>query len=541
MKLKRTFPGMIIWAIFILFDVFMVGSLSYFSGLFSDKDNLLYSVIFTVLCVLFMSVLTFMLGKLCDRIKISEIGGKDGVSFAGNIIAALLIIGGVIVRLRCFANSTIAPGGKLSLYNNAMIGGTEVTEEFDILSIFYSAILRGILFFTGNWISVALFFQLGCFTLFVICAFLCLRKLLGLSAGIVFTAYISFMPIFLGEFKSLTLETDSLFMAMFGIELLVMSLFIRGAYLGYYKSPAWILWYLFVGGCIGFMTYVDAGTLIMILPFFLVSVFLVGINVKDEILRLLIILVGAAFAFGGMILQEAGPSMAVKSLENWAGFYFHNLNVVNMFWVYTDYKIIYLITVIAMSGVIVGYWRNRQFEKVTPFLLSMLFIFATVPFMGATRMNTQMFVSIYYAFVLGCVVSLITLSSYEGKEINDFGQDEESLEEQIEEAVPELAGEEETEPEPAPLPVVEERIVRPETSENKPQRFVPEGMILPEDDEDMDAQPRMKMPDIKKAAGLTMGEKLKVRSKETIVNGDACEKKADDFDIAFVPGDDFDL
>ena len=60
-----------------------------------------------------------------------------------------------------------------------------------------------------------------------------------------------------------------------------------------------------------------------------------------------------------------------------------------------------------------GYWKNRKVEKISPWLLSMLFISATVPFMGPTRMNTQVFVTVYYAFILGCVASLITLPSYE--------------------------------------------------------------------------------------------------------------------------------
>ena len=79
-----------------------------------------------------------------------------------------------------------------------------------------------------------------------------------------------------------------------------------------------------------------------------------------------------------------------------------------MFWTYTDHKVIYLVTAVAMSGVMVGFWKNRNFEKISPWLVSMLLIFATVPFMGATRMNTQVFVTVYYAFILACVADLIT-------------------------------------------------------------------------------------------------------------------------------------
>jgi hypothetical protein len=234
-----------------------------------------------------------------------------------------------------------------------------------------------------------------------------------MAASLVFSAYVAFMPVFTYRFTGLELSTDSLFMAMFGIELLVMALFLQGAYRKVYGHPAFAIWYLFVGAIVGFMAYVDAGTIIMILPFIIAVLFLKGTVFRQEIVRLLFVILGAALSFAGMIAQEQGFMMAYSTLAKWSGFYFHNLNTFSMFWIYTDYKVVYLVTAIVMSGVIVGFWRNRNFENISPWMVSMLLIFATVPFMGATRMNTQVFVSVYYAFILACVADLITTPSYE--------------------------------------------------------------------------------------------------------------------------------
>ena len=564
MKLRRTWPAICIWAVFLIFDIVMVASLCFFLGLFPSDKALIYSSVLTVLSILIMSVLTILLGRISDKIDI--------------IIAA-----GVCYRGDIMADSAGDIIGKYSLYENAMVGSRNITPESDLLSIVYSTILKGILFFTGNFISVPFFFQIACFTIFMICGFFTVKKLLGAAASLVFTAYVAFMPVFTYKFTGLELSTDSLFMAMFGIELLVLALFLQGAYRRVYTSKAYIIWYLLVGAVAGFMAYVDAGTIIMILPFMLAVLFLKGTSPKNELIRLLFVILVAVLSFAGRLIQEQGFMMADVTLSKWANFYFHNLNTFSMFWTYTDHKIIYLLTAIAMSGVMVGFWKNRNIENVSPWLLSMLFIFATVPFMGATRMNTQVFVTVYYAFILGCVAALITTPTDEtGDEaLETDSQDKDPDEELYKEADPEPVIETKTESadvsEPTSVPdKTPEKMQQPKTgtavdaaeaetevghgistafeaaaeTESVPEsesfhtpdraRFVPEGMVLPEDDEDADLTPHMNM------SRLTMPldrdgntQKLKVGT-PVVINKKKTPPK-DDFDIALREGDDFDI
>ena len=246
-----------------------------------------------------------------------------------------------------------------------------------------------------------------------------------------------------------------------------------------------------------------------------------------------------------MIAQELGFAFLSQRLDNWVSYYFHNLNTFSMFWIYTDHKILYLITAVAMSGVIVGFWKNRKFERISPWLLSMLFIFATVPFMGATRMNTQAFVTVYYAFILGCVASLIITPSDEVGEYIEPELSEEELEkmEEMAEAADEGIPDEEIpdnvipyEPEPEPEPVKEPA---PKPKQKSGPRYVPEGMVLPEDDDDVDLTPRMKMPTFDKVGLGSETGKLKVRSRDEAK--EPSPEPKDDFDIAFTDGDDFDI
>jgi hypothetical protein len=85
--------------------------------------------------------------------------------------------------------------------------------------------------------------------------------------------------------------------------------------------------------------------------------------------------------------------------------------------------------------------------------------------------------------------------------------------------------------------VAESPMPAPKKSE---PRFVPEGMVLPEDDDDVDLTPRMKMPEFKAPLGANgKAEKLKVKS--VTKDDNKTTKPADDFDIQFKPGDDFDI
>ncbi len=547
MKLKRMWPAYCIWVLFIIFDVVMVASSSFFLGLFPSDKKVMYTTVLTILGILLMSVLMIFFGKLYDSIE----KGIESHTVLSNVIYGLLLgiitISAFIYRMRVLSTGVIETTGKLSLYENAMIGGNNITIENDLLSIIYTTLLRGILFFTGNDIHVALFFEIVSFCIFIVFASLSAKLLLGNLASVVFAAYVAFMPIFVDRFRIPTLGTDNLFYAMFSIELLMVALLIRGTYCGKYNSKAWIIWYLIVGVCVGFMGYADAGTFITVAPLLLAILFLVGREFKQELFTLLFVLLGTFISFVGMIIQEQGLMMADVTFVHWVTYYFKNLNTFSLFMIYTDYKIIYLITVIIMSGIIIGFWKNRRIDRVTPWLLSMLIIYVTVPFMGATKMNSQIMVTIFYGFMLACVASLITISpeddgmvcgdeSDDIEEASDTDSDEtQEVPEEKNEAVKEIV-------KPETEDVVKDMVGSKEANkedikedikeDNKEEiRYVPEGMVLPQETEaDLEERteaPRMKMPKFEGTISIDRKE----------IN----EALKDDFDIPFTPGDDFDF
>ena len=597
MKLKRMWPGLCILIVFMLFDVVMVASSSFFSGLFPSSNSdmtLIYSCALAVLGVLIMSGITFLFGRICDHIELQEVSETIGVKVIYALMLIAIFVGGIFYRMDILTRTNAAPTGKLSLFENAQVGSVLATGEYDLFSIVSSCILKFVLFFTGNNIASAFGLQVALFMIFVLLGAATVRLLLGKAAAVVFAAYVSFMPIFVEDLSRKVVGTSELFLVFLGIELLVIAIYLKNASDGNYTSRWFVIWYIFVGIVVGFMTYLDAGTILSALPLLLAAMFMAGDEKHTGGLSFIVVMLSGVVTFFAMIAQEAGPALFVPVLKNWAGYYFHNLNIFSVFWTYTNYKIIYLITFIAMSGVLVGFFRNKNFGRVSPWLLSTILVFIAAPFFGATRMNDQYVVTIFFAFVLACVVSLITLTRKET--VYKVTPDEEKSQLQLE-AESMNTGTTVVEPEriyvkptveasvreevvkPAPVePVVKEipqpvQIQTPAEKEipqpvqiqtpvePEKQRFVPDGMVLPtgsEEEMDIDKS-KMKMPKFEGKIAVNKRrvaddfDKEKIRLPKEEIKKARPHKtrpesrpeprlnKKDDFDLPFKEGDDFDI
>ncbi|WP_029230991.1 hypothetical protein [Butyrivibrio sp. VCB2006] len=557
MKLKRMWPGLCILIVFMIFDVIMVASSSFFSGLFPSNDmTLAYSIILTVLSVLIMNVLTFLFGRICDHIGIYDMAETKGIRVIYALMLIAVFAGGIFYRLDVLSRTTVAPTGKLSLFENAKVGATSVSTEYDLLSVVYSDILRVVLYFTGNKIITAFGVQIAFFMVFVILGTITCRMLLGKAASVIFAAYVSFMPIFAENLQKAIIGTDELFMVMLGIELLIISMYLKDASDGAYTSKWFIFWYVIVGVVVGFMAYLDAGTLVSVLPLLLSVMFMAGDDKHTGAFSFIFVVLAGAITFFAMIIQEAGLFKMGAVLANWASYYFHNLNTFSTFWTYTNYKLVYVITFVAMSGVLVGFFRNKNFGRVSPWLLSTILVFMATPFFGATRMNDQNMVTVFFAFVLACVVSLITLTRHETVH-KDLPEKTKTNEQLSAEAM--VTG----------TTVAEKEKETEKESEDEKPRFVPEGMVLPtgaEDEMDIDKS-KMRMP---KFEGKISLDRKQTEKKEEPEKPDVSEqpleeknerkvvfkkksdyktahvhvekeKEKDEFDLPFKSGDDFDI
>ena len=563
MKLKRMWPSVCIWVVFIIFDVIMVASSGFFSGLFPSDNLIPYTVAITIVGVLVMGLFTFLIGRMADVLYADEMGKSVTGKSLHAVAMTATIIAGAFYRFDILGRLTAVPKGKLSLYENAMVGA-DASAEYDLLSILYSKLLNLLLHFTGNKMLFAYYFQIVLFMLFVAAAAEAVRMLLGKAASLCFALYASFMPVFLDSLLSATISTDELFYLMYGLELMIVANYLHLDSRHKYESKAWILWFVLVGCAVGFMTYVDAGTLVVILPLLLSGLFIIDNDVVLEIIRLVIVIVSGFAVFVGMIFQEGGMDGFETVLFKWSSYFFKNINTFNTFWTYTNYKIEYLVTFVVMSGVLVGFWKNRIFERITPWLLGTMLVFFAAPFFGATKMNSQVMLTIYFGFVLACVVSLIVTNKFEGQakaKKEAVAEEDESAQEALDEAGVDSSDGEKSEKSAETSGKGGMQVVTPEQIENTnaafegyAKRYVPEGMVLPEGAEDeMDtSKSKMKMPEYKgtiaidKKKPAEKPEEKPAPAEKPVHKAPEKPKKnvssrKDDFDIPLRPGDDFDI
>ncbi|MBR4671031.1 MAG: hypothetical protein IKO84_10555 [Butyrivibrio sp.] len=428
MRLKQKWPAIIIWILFVIFNVIMVAGSGYTSGLFPEVNTVLYTGTITLLGIAIMNTLTYFLGNLSDSFELYKLGESKVCNVIYTVMMVATVIGAYITRFLCLVNSNAEPPIQISLYENAVIGGTNRVPDNGLLSVTFSKILSGILLFTGNRPSVAYVFSAVLSCIFIILSAIAIKLLLGRLASLVYALFVAFMPPFLESFSKLELTTDPLFLCMFGIELLFIAIYLRKASDGKYTNAKWIPWYMIVGAVIGFMGYVDAGTFVVVLPLLIAALVLLRSTVGKELVRLIFVIGGALLAFIAMIIQEGGIAGFNTVFDHWHKYFFHNVNTFDAFWTYTDYKLIYLIALIAMSGIIVGFWKNTKVDNVSPFLFSMIILFAATPLLGATKMNGQLMTTIFYGIIIACVAAIIVMEPTDAElydeELEDLGDEE---------------------------------------------------------------------------------------------------------------------
>ena len=528
MAWKKTWPGYIIWAVYTAYNILLVAMFSYFSGLFPVEYKISFTAGFSILTLAGTAVVTFLCGRLtdyyADRIR-------TGFWFRFFDVLAVIIIfcAAAGVRFYVLSGEHYQILENAGLYDAARITTKGfVISQSNILTFLYEAVLSGILIFTGNTAAAAVVFQMILQLMLFFMLYMVIRMAMGCIPAFLVISVQCFMPLYLNQMGKL--DTVTLFYLMFAAELFLTVLFLKGLQEQKYNRFTWILWYLFLGTAIGFMLYLDAGT-IVILGLLFSAFYIQNTTVVSALRKIAMIFVGLALGFGLMLVQESGLGYLQVTFENWLKSYFGNLNKIEFFSIYTEYRILYLLIGLVMFTGCIGFLRSRKEDHITPWMFMMLLITGITPFMGPTMMNGQGIVTLFYAVLAGGgIATMITPVKKENYEYLFEEEDKDTVQ--------------------------EEMIIKTDSTEDKKReekaektmRYVPEGMVLPlgEDDADENAQPRMKMPDLSDMGQISLNRegKLSLNRKEEQLEDQPDKKRTDtntEFDFPVKDNDDFDL
>jgi len=589
MKLKKTWLGYGIWGIYSIFTIFLIAYSAFNSGLLPTQQKILYTVAFSVLVILAVATITILFWKLNDNFFYED---KKILKILFVLASVLIIAGAFAIRIYIVSTSGSSLSGNLNLYESAKIGSNAIISKSDLLSYVYSNFLKFILGFTGNSDIVVPLFQVFIQMLMLIALYFAILNTMGSLATLVATAYFAFVPVFTNDFFEI--YAKNIFYLLFAVELLILSLYLRGESKDLYKHKASYILFICIGLLCGFMFFIDAGTAIAGI-FLFAALFTDVKEIHRVLLHIITILLSSCVSFLLMLLQQGGINGFNDSFNAWHVQYFKSLSTLALFTFYNDYKYIYLVTMVLMSIVIIAFFKGGKRERVTPWLLLTVLVAVIIPFLGSTRLNCQFMVTLFYGIAISAGFSCITMREtqefvdneeetafetvneetegaslledvdYSEGEVNTMEvvrpesdankktnekvlEEKEVVEQKTEKDADKVVGKKaEKDADKVAEPEVVKEVTRREvldedfkeiTIEPKEEkvRFVPEGMVVPEgseDEEDFVAPSRMKMPSFKETAPISLNRTNKKKEETSSHN------RRDDFAIDIKNGDDF--
>ncbi len=481
MRLKKTWFSYGVWILYLLFNVSLLALSAYISGLFPTQNKIIFTGAFTILVSGGIAVLTFLCWHLFDYFYKNNFS-KSRLFKVLDIIAFIGMFSvGIIYRLYLVNGYTGELQGNIYLYENSVISaGADSISTANILTFIYESILRFVLSFTGNVPAVAVYYQIVLQVIAVMFIYFAVRIFNGLAGAFVFALYMGIMPLYAD--KMWALSNAYILYVLFGIELYLATLFLKGACLNKYKGAVSTAWMILAGVYIGFMMYVDAGSLVTLVLVFSVLA-CINKTFKRKCYEIGMVLIGLVIGFLIMLIQYAGISHVVMAFDVWFKTYLYNLDTISLYTVYSQYKTYYLGTFILMITAAAGFWKWRKYQCTTPWLLMSILVTVLIPFFGPTLLNSEEVQTLFYAIDIGCGISCIFFDPI-AKEGVRAGEEaaEEITEELIEDKVEDNNS--------TAIKTDEERVIKPElTQEEKEEKQSRQVVIMEsshKDNEDSD-------------------------------------------------------
>ena len=429
MRLKKTWFSYGVWILYLLFNVSLLALSAYISGLFPTQNKIIFTGAFTILVSGGIAVLTFLCWHLFDYFYKNNFS-KSRLFKILDIIAFIGMFSvGIIYRLYLVNGYTGELQGNIYLYENSVISaGADSISTANILTFIYESILRFVLSFTGNVPAVAVYYQIVLQVIAVMFIYFAVRIFNGLAGAFVFALYMGILPLYAD--KMWALSNAYILYVLFGVELYLATLFLKGACLNKYKGALSTAWMILAGVYIGFMMYVDAGSLVTLVLVFSVLA-CINKTFKRKCYEIGMVLVGLVIGFLIMLIQYDGISHVVMAFDVWFKTYLYNLDTISLYTVYSQYKTYYLGTFILMITAAAGFWKWRKYQCTTPWLLMSILVTVLIPFFGPTLLNSEEVQTLFYAIDIGCGISCIFFDPIAKEGVRTGEEAEEEITEEL--------------------------------------------------------------------------------------------------------------
>ncbi len=415
MTYKKTWLSYLLWAVYTCLTGVMLAN---YAILFWQKKinaTIHSGTAFFVLFVFGMTTGAYIL--------IRNIFGKTGKKYCisshtkflwETFIVLCIFSAGLLYRISLYIQNRNAFAETI-YYQMATVKPEEAGEQIiHGASYLYTICLSFVLSFLGNKMTAAVWMQIVIQMAAILLAFFTVRRLAGRIPACIAMLALAVSSVYAEQ--SLVMTPESLFFALYLAGMFIVGGYVKQNCRNRTDSGRAFRGALLCGFVIGFLTYLDAAalTLLIFLPGLLTGVCCEKAGRKQKksakertvgfsLFLIMASLAAGALAFAGMLALNAYSYYieATEMAEAWFALYREHLLVDYIFY-RTEYSITKCFVLVMLAAFLVmAFWNRRKVQNVTPWFL-LMFLLAPTPLAATGVLSVQ----VYSIFIWGVLAGL---------------------------------------------------------------------------------------------------------------------------------------
>lgn len=374
-----------------------------------------YGIGITLGCFLLVGLMVWGIRKLWCKSRVSRGFGDSTVLYvAEGLLVVILLFLGIYLRLDFVLRATTDVAG-MAYYEAAMVtSGSSVPQVVHGATYLYLQLLHLLLVLIGNKLAAAVVFQIVLQLLTGVVLYVAVRKLSGVKAAMIATAFLMLSPYMVS--LGLELSPAFLFLLIYLIALLCVAGILQ-------KNEGNPLWYLLAGIVAGVVCYLDIFGITLLLVLGTVAGVERGRSETFWNSRTGTFLFGVLGCLLGFVVTigiDAGTSgkSVINVLAAWAQIYkpgdFEFVTSTDAVVSYADGAILFGVLIVGVFG----FWCRRKWERHSLWItVTTVLIALQCLQMMIQNAGSQAYVYIFLAILAGVgVESVLTVDVVEAEE-----------------------------------------------------------------------------------------------------------------------------
>lgn len=392
MTYKKTWLSYLLWAVYTCLTGVMLANYAILFWQKKINDVINYGTAFFVLFVFAAAACCyFLIRKIFGRIRVECKISSHTKSLWEIFIALSLFFAGLLYRVSVYLQN-IDLLTETSYYQIATVKAEEIAEPMvHGASYLYTMCLSFVLSFLGNKVVAAVWLQILIQMVTILLAFFAVRRLAGSIPACITMLALASSSVYAGQILEMTPE--SLFFACYLMGMFIVGGCVKNNCRERGRKSSAVLGAFLSGFVIGFLTYLDAVSLTLIV--FLLG-YVTGVcgtkteemqgdrtsgreNAGFSIILILTALAAGAAAFAGMLALNAYSCYEEigTMAETLFAFYRTDFRIDYVFY-RTEYSVVEcFIIVILAAFLITSFWNRRKVQNVSPWICLMLLLAPT--------------------------------------------------------------------------------------------------------------------------------------------------------------------